>query len=223
MRRFSQTQDIFVRSAALLVCGLLSACNGSGNAQTVGDGGPDAVGTCYQPQAASAVVPECAAASLCLTSPQSLEVDSAHCPSKTSCAWTYQVDVGDTLTYQDDEIWLFLRFGGSIGGATTTEQLLAASPEVTFVQTFPARGSSGLTASYNEQKTGVSAFDTFALADGHLHVKVSYTIQTPSSQIRSQSSLCNEGDVSGICFCTYDGVDVPGSIDVDLPVEVPLP
>ena len=204
---------------------MLSACNSSGSNQMAGDAGPNAVGTCYQPQAASAEVPECAATSICLTSPQAVVVDAAHCPSKTSCAWTYEVNVGDTLTYSDDQIWLFLRFGGSIGGATTTDQLVAASPEVTFVQSFPARGgSNALTASYLESRSGVAAFDTFALTNGNLHVKVTFTIQTPSSTIpQSQSPLCNEGDVSGMCSCTYDGVDVPGSIDVDLPVEVPLP
>lgn len=214
--------DTSIRLVTLLGCGLLGAC-GSGSSQATGDAGSDAVGTCYQPQSASSVVPECAATSLCLTSPQTLVVDSAHCPSQTSCAWTYAVDVGDTLTYSDNEIWLFLRFGASIGGTTTTDRLVAASPQVNFMLTFPVRGGSDLTASYFEQRTGVAAFDTFALTDGNLHVKVTFTIQTPASQIRSQSTLCDEGDVAGMCACIYDNVDIPGSIDVDLPVDVPLP
>ena len=54
-----------------------------------------------------------------------------------------------------------------------------------------------------------------------LHVKLSFTVKDPYAWIQSQDAACIAGDVGGMCICTYDGVDIPGSIDVDLPADIP--
>lgn len=207
--------DISIRFALLMILAAMAACGG-------GTSTPENVdGTCYQPDATSAAVPECARTSVCLASSQTVVVDSAHCTAAT-CRWTYEVDVGDTLTYQDDDNWLFIRFNGPIAGATATDQLSAAGPSVNFYRTFPVSGGTGgLAATYFEQRSGVASFDQLDLAGGNLHAKLSFTVQDPYAIVSSQDAGCTMGDVSGSCSCVYSGVDIPASIDVDLPADIP--
>jgi len=212
-------REMSIRIVSVLALIGLPACGGSGTAPDAG--GPDAGRTCHAPVADAAPVPECTATSLCLDSSQAVVVDSAHCTAAT-CRWTYQANAGDTLTYDGGDTWVFIRFTGRIAGATTTDQLSAAAPAVNFYRQFPVTGgTNGLEATYFDQRTGVASFDLFELSRSMLHVKVSFTVKDPYAWIQSQDAACVAGDVGGMCICTYDGVDIPGSIDVDLPADIP--
>jgi hypothetical protein len=213
--RNSKIHDISIRFALLMILAAMAACGGGTSTPANVDG------TCHQPDATSAAVPECARTSVCLASSQAVVVDSAHCTAAT-CRWTYQVDLGDTLTYEDGDNWVFIRFDRPIAGATATDQLSAAGPSVNFYRTFPVSGgTSDLVATYFEQRTGVASFDQFDLAGGKLHAKLSFTVQDPYALISSQDTGCAMGDVSGRCNCVYSGVDIPASSDVDLPADIP--
>lgn len=190
-----------------LVCAALVGCGG--------DGSDSVPSTCYQPTAKTAAVPSCAGTSLCLGTPQVVAVDPARCPA-SYCRWSYQEDVGDTLTYASDDLWVFVRFTGSIRGATSTTQLTAASPAITIIRDFPVRGGrSGLTASYPVEGRSPSTVDRFELVKGRLHVKASFTVRDPYAYV---SGSCTD---SGQCLCTYDGVDIPSTIEIDLPADIP--
>lgn len=211
-------RDISVGLATLLACGLLAGC-GSSNGS--GDGNPEDAPLRYQPTGPVASDPECAQTSLSLSSPQVVAVDGSRCEAQT-CRWTYQVNDGDTLTYDGGNTWVFLRFSGPIAGATSTAQLAAAFQHVNFYRMFPVDGGSQpLSAVYFEARTSVDGFDVFELAGGKLHVKLTFTIKDPYASIRSQASGCYEGDEGGVCSCVYGGVDIPGTIEVDLPADVP--
>jgi hypothetical protein len=217
-RRRERDRDISVGLASLLACGLLAGC---GNSNPGAGAGANGATVRYQPTGAGASVPECAETSLLLSSPQLVAVDASHCDAET-CRWTYQVNDGDTLTFDGGNSWVFLRFDTSIAGATTTAQLAAAFRHVNFYRTFPVSGSSmPLSAMYFEARTSVDGFDVFELAGGRLHVKLTFTIEDPYATIWSQAGGCSEGDEIGICPCVYGGVDVPGTIDIDLPANVP--
>ena len=212
------TRDISIRIVALFAGALLAGCGG-----TASDGAGLTAGplTCHQPTPESAAVPECAPTSLCLGATETVAVGTTACSAQT-CRWTFAEDVGDTLTYDGGDAWVFLRFGSSIAGATTTDQLLAAGPSVNFYVTFPATGATGLTATYFEQRTGAAAFDQLELSGGKLHVKLSFTVHDPYSWVVTSGSPSSDlcGDTTS-CVCTYAGVSMPATIEVDLPADVP--
>jgi len=158
-------RDISVGLAALLACGLLAGC-GSSNGS--GDGNPEDAPLRYQPTGPVASVPECAQTSLSLSSPQVVAVDGSRCEAQT-CRWTYQVNDGDTLTYDGGNTWVFLRFSAPIAGATSTAQLAAAFQHVNFYRMFPVDGGSQpLSAVYFEARTSVDGFDVFELCAAYL-------------------------------------------------------
>jgi len=212
-------RDISVRLWLLLIWGLfgvdlLGACD----ADRASDGDPS---TCYQPTTYSAMVPACAATRLCLASPQAEVVDGAHCTAQT-CRFTYQKNAGDTLTYDGGNTWVFLRFAGSIVGATTTDQLTAAFQHVNFYKLYPVSGSpSAQPAMYFEQRASIDGFERFEFVAGRLHVRLTFTVRNPYASISSSDSHCNAGDIIGMCNCVYDGIDELATIDVDLPADVP--
>jgi hypothetical protein len=208
-----RNRDIWIRVLFVVLGGTFAACSSA----TTGDGG-----MCYAPSDATAVVPDCGRTTLCLPQMQDVAVTSSLCPAKT-CAWTFQEDVGDTLTYDGGDNWVFLRFAPyMIAGATTTDQLVAAFQHVNFYRTFPVQGGdASLTATYFEQRTDISGFDAFELSGGMLHVRLKFMIHDPYAAIVSNAPGCSSGDVGGRCNCSYSGVQIPATIDVTLPAQIP--
>jgi hypothetical protein len=205
-RSFKRNRDIWIRILPILVSGALAGCGSS-----------SPTGQYYQPAGALAAVPECASTKVFIADKQDVTISAGGCTAPT-CAWTFQEDAGDTLTFDDGVDWVFIRFAtGSIGGATTTDQLASNLQGVSFYRRFPVTGgATSQTATYYDQRTDISGFDAFELVGGKLHVKLTFTIQNPYSTINSRDPSCSTGDQVGLCFCTYGGVQVPASIDVNL-------
>lgn len=175
-----------------------------------GSGGHAAAGgNCYA--ATTSDVPECATMEFCLTSTPSIDVDETNC-SPGQCSWSFQSNVGDTLAYDNDQGWVFLRFtDGTLGGAQDTSDLLAGFWHVNFFSKFPDASPTGTI--YFEERYGPDAFEIFELAEGRLHVKLAFSIHDPYAFVNSQTAIC--GDTNQ-CACTF-GYEADTSFEVDLP------
>lgn len=184
------------------VGGRLASDSGSSDAIAYAD--------CYPPKGPIAVVPECASTELCMPTDDHVVIDPEHCPL-ADCRFTYAENAGPTLTYDDGRTFMFFRFDGTISAAT----LLHAN----FYRTYPI--DNGTFAMYAQMSMQAVDFDVFELGDDHVHVKLSFTITEASARIQSSHELCVDGDVLGSCRCVYGGFEVPGSVELDLPADIP--
>jgi hypothetical protein len=211
-------------------CGAHPDPGGGGGATLIGAGGasaqdstPDA--PCYGPVGKTAAVAECAPTRSCFATPVAISVDGRECDGG-GCSWTFAENVGDTLTYTNGRLWVFLRFRTSIRGATTTEELSAALDQVAFLVHFPVEGgAAGLTAMANGPGWGgpetTKVFDTFELVGGRLHVEISAALDAPYAWVDSPDARCVGGDVGGACICTYGGRTLASHIEIDAPAQLP--
>jgi hypothetical protein len=182
-------------------------------------GGPDVGGSpCYP---STTTLRACSAVSFCPPSSLDTQLDSANCSQ--SCRFTYQVNLGDTLTYEDDDIYLLLRFGSGITGATTEDQLKAAFWHYNLMRTFPTTGPEGTEVIVFTQSTNIGDFETFELRDGVLHVRIPYTLSSPYVWVRSNDSGCRDDDVIGECTCSFAPPVATGIIELTLPADIPMP
>jgi hypothetical protein len=142
-----------------------------------------------------------------------MHVDSTNC-QPGQCAWTYQQDVGDTLTYENEQGWFFLRFS-SLAGANSTASLRSAFEHTNFYAKFPVRGSSAAQdAIYFDSRTNPDDLDVFEAENARLHVRVLFTVKNPYSFVFSASKIC--GDTNN-CMCSFGGIAGDSVFDVDLP------
>jgi hypothetical protein len=159
-------------------------------------------------------VPECAALELCVTKMPAIDVNPTNCEQ---CAWTFAEDAGDTLTFENAEGWLFLRFG-SLSGLTSTDQLKSAFQGVNFYVKFPLKNDPASDATYFEQRSDVNELALFELADGRLHVRIDFSVATPYASVISKTQFC--GDTNR-CLCIFNQVMGATTFDVDLPFAGP--
>jgi hypothetical protein len=159
-------------------------------------------------------VPECAGYELCATHTPVISVNTDNC-APGPCSWKFVPDVGDTLTYENDDGWLFLRFNDyGLGGVQTTADLVSVFQHVNFFAKFPLRGSTNK-AIYFESRTGPEGFDVFAFENGRLHVKLSFTITSPPyTSVVTKTTLC--GDTNS-CTCSFPYPEASTTFEVDLP------
>jgi hypothetical protein len=199
-------------------CGGASGIDALDNADAAITNSP---ASCYAPTGAMSAVPECAAARFCAPAKLDTEINTANC-SASSCRFTYAPNVGDTLTYEDDKLYVFLRFGGSIAGAKTTADLKSVFEHVNFMRKYPGSvaGMSSDPLEF-EQSTDIGRFEIFELAGGTLHVRLRFTLAAPYVWIRSTDSACRDLDVMGMCVCTFSVPPQSGVVDVTLPADIP--
>jgi hypothetical protein len=187
-----------------------------------GSAAPPAAMHCYKPDGVTAPVVGCAGSRVCVPDRVAISINSSTCTEPSSCRWMYAPNVGDTLEVSGQGAWVFLRFGTSIAGATTGEQLAAALWHANFWVQFPVEGGTGDTSAYEVKTEWTSSnFDVLELMNDRLHAKLSFTVQRPYRAFSSADSRCGESDTSS-CICGY-AVDVPGTIEVDLPADIPMP
>jgi hypothetical protein len=178
--------------------------------------GDTAATKCY-PADFPGSAPECASLEICMSTMPEIHVDPTNC-QPGQCAWTYQQDAGDTLTYENEQGWYFLRFS-SLAGANSTASLRSVFEHANFYAKFPMRGNSAAqNAIYFDSRTNPDNFDVFEAGNGRLHVRVSFAVTNPYSFVLSASTIC--GDTND-CMCTFGGVQGGSVFDVDLPFVGP--
>jgi hypothetical protein len=175
---------------------------------------PDPGVACYSSLTGTA--PECASLQLCVTSTPRIQVDPQNCDTAGPCAWTYQRNAGDTLTYENPRGWVFLRFDpGALAGVRDTAGLVAAFQQVNFYAKFPQRDLPSR-PTYFDLRTDLAGIDIFEMTGDRVRVKVTFTIDKPSIHILSKTAFC--GDTNS-CPCWFDGYRADSSFEVDLPIE----
>ncbi|WAS91410.1 hypothetical protein [Nannocystis punicea] len=66
---------------------------------------------------------------------------------------------------------------------------------------------------------GLEIFDSFTFEDGRLKASLHLDVDSIVQRIASDHPECISGDISGECSCTYTGLDIPVTIDIDLTVD----
>lgn len=187
-----------------------------------GSAAPPAPMHCYEPDGATAPVVGCAGSRVCVPDQVAISINSSTCTEPSDCRWMYAPNVGDTLEVRGQGAWVFLRFGTSIAGATTGEQLAAALWHANFSVRFPVEGGTGdMSASEVKEGWTSSNFDVLEFKNGRLHAELSFSVERPYRFFSSADSRCGESDTLS-CICSY-AVGVPGTIEVDLPADIPTP
>ncbi|MBZ5715853.1 hypothetical protein [Nannocystis pusilla] len=70
-----------------------------------------------------------------------------------------------------------------------------------------------------EDLSGLEIFDSFAFADGRLKASLQLDVDRVWQRVASNHPECVAGDIAGQCSCTYTGLAIPVTIDIDLAVE----
>lgn len=93
------------------------------------DAGQADAGQCYP---ATGSAPECSALQLCVMQTPRIEVDPSNCGAG-QCQWHFAENSGDTLTFENADGWLFLRFhSGSHTGVPDRATFEGAFEHVNF-------------------------------------------------------------------------------------------
>ncbi len=176
---------------------------------------------CHGPSGPMTSVPECGSSTFCV--PETLEtvLDGSTCKSG-SCRFTYAVNAGDTLTYEDEEVFLFMRFDRPIAGVTTTQELKDALSHVNFMREYrgSVKGSESPAVQF-ESTQDLGRFEIFELDNGILHVRLPFTLATPYLWIQSSAPGCASSDMLGVCVCNYEVPPQRGVVEIELPADIP--
>lgn len=191
----------------------------TGGAAIGGEGGLGGGGSTVEPKcfvSTTTDVPDCSEFQLCLTTMPKISVSPDTCGSE-QCAWLFDTNAGDTLTYENEEGWVFLRFS-SLAGVETTEELRAAFEHINFYAKFPLTDETKGDATYFEQWGDPDELDEFSLVDGRLHVKVAFHVTEPYASVLSQTRICGD---TNLCLCRFADVSGSSAFDIDLPMQLP--
>ena len=70
-----------------------------------------------------------------------------------------------------------------------------------------------------EAMFGLEIFDSFTFEGGRLKASLHFDVDSVTQKVVSEHQDCFGGDISGECYCTYKGLDIPVTIDIDLSVD----
>lgn len=174
---------------------------------------------CYPADSTGNEAPECSSLQICASAMPEIHVNPTNC-QPGPCAWTYEQNAGETLTYESNQGWFFLRFS-YLPADYSTAALRGAFEGANFYARFPLLGKSAgqdQDAIYFESYATPDDLDVFEAGNGRLHVRVSFTVTNPYSFVLSASRIC--GDTNH-CMCSFGGVRGHSVFDIDLPFVRP--